>query len=339
MGRAGSGSGGSSHSSSGHSVGSRSGGGHRVSSGSSSSSGTRARGRVSTQRSGGNYGFSGVNSGFFRGGHIRMPSRGYRGYMGGSGGSGGVVPLRLSVLVTGLIILVMLVLVLIGVNGRTAKSTINREKLEGSAAFINDCIVDELGWFSNTKKASKSLQSFYEKTGVQPYIVLRRYDATLRSDSDKDAWATQYYDSNIKNENTFLYVYFAEANEDTDVGYMCYVNGTKVSSVMDAEAVDIFWGYIDRYWYSDMTTDALFAKVFDKTGSTIMRVSKTGADIVVAVIVGAVVIGVFAFLYLGYKKKIERDRQRAEETERILNSSMQDLVDGVQADDITNRYD
>ena len=97
-------------------------------------------------------------------------------------------------------------------------STIERTKLADPAPYINDCIEDELGWFENESRAETRLQDFYDETGVQPYIVLRDYDPALTSDAQKEDWAQEYYEENIDNENTLLYVYFAEEYADDEVG-------------------------------------------------------------------------------------------------------------------------
>lgn len=149
-------------------------------------------------------------------------------------------------------------------------STRNREKLSTGVSFDSNCIIDELNWFDSVSKTGARLKTFYDKTGVQPYIVLLQYHPELTTDSQKEEYAQDYYENNIDNESTFLYMYFAEEDQDNDVGYMCYVNGIQVDSVMDAEAVDIFWEYLDRNWYSDMSTDELFEKAFTKTAETIM---------------------------------------------------------------------
>lgn len=53
---------------------------------------------------------------------------------------------------------------------------------------------------------------------------------------------------------------------------MAYVNGKQVTSVMDSEAIDIFWNYLDRYWTdSSLSTVDVFTKTFDSTAKTIMK--------------------------------------------------------------------
>jgi hypothetical protein len=149
-------------------------------------------------------------------------------------------------------------------------SSVVRNKLTTSGSFDSDCIVDELGWFDNVKSAGKSLKTFYEKTGVQPYVVLKAYDSSLTSDSAKSDFANEYYNEEIGNENSFLFMYFAEEDQDDDVGYMCYVCGHNADSVMDDEAVTVFWDKIDQYWYTDLSTDDLFETVFVETADKIM---------------------------------------------------------------------
>jgi len=245
-----------------------------------------------------------------------------------------------------LIVLIVFTAVMFGIvsamfgsNTDKVSSTINREPLTDSAPFINDCIVDEIGWFDNEAHTGRELQRFYDKTGVQPFIVLHAYDPSLTSDSAKEDWAKACYDTKIDNENTFLYVYFAEQDTDNDVGYMCYVNGVKVSSVMDSEAIEIFWSYIDRYWTSDMSTDELFVTVFDRTAETIMRVSTTGADVAKTAVIVIGIILLLVILFLWWKARARREKEKAAETERILNTPMQDLVNESKAEELAKKYD
>lgn len=339
MGRAGSGGGHSSshHSSGGHSS-SRSSGGHRVGSSSHSRAGS---GRSSSYHSSSHYGSSFSHGGPGmpppppRYGGPGMPppppryggKRYYRGSYHTSGSS------ALSKIVSYFIIL-MAFAIIIGIfsairsdNGYSGgstipASTINREKLDSGLSFDSNCIVDELDWFDSVSKAGTRLRTFYDKTGVQPYIVLLKYNPALTTDAQKEDYALEYYDNYIDNEATFLYMYFAEQDQDNDVGYMCYVNGKQVNAVMDAEAIDIFWGYIDKYWYSDMSTDELFEKTFTKTAETIMTKSKTSTDILFVVAVGVVTIGIIIAVISAMKTKRKHERERAEETQRILNTPL-----------------
>ena len=149
----------------------------------------------------------------------------------------------------------------------------------------------------------------------------------LNLEKNKYILLSSHREENIDNENTLLYVYFAEEYADDDVGYMAYVLGKQATSVMDSEAMDIFWGQIDRYWYSDLSTDDVFVSAFNETASIIMKTYTSGWDVAkIALIVVAVVI-VIAGVIVILKVKRRNEAEKAAETERILKTSMDDLVD------------
>ena len=233
MGRPGMSSGGGG-SSGGHSSG-RSSGGHYVGSSGRSS---RPMGSGSLFRSGGS-----------SGGGWGPPPRGgfpYHHY----GGYGGYYPPRRSSSIGGILTAIFFLFVFIFVfvssfSNDKQVSTRNREKIENPIAYTNDCVKDEIGYVEDVSALSRNLQNFYNKTGIQPYIYLKAYDASLSTDAEKEEYAKDWYDKNIDNEDTFLYVYFEDADPD-EVGYMAYVNGKEVTSVMDAEAVSMELSRVPR---------------------------------------------------------------------------------------------
>ena len=326
MGRAGAGGGGGGHSGGGHSS-SRSSGGHHVSSG---SSGRRAGGGGSSYSGRSSYG----GGGFYGGGFYPRPPRRST-VIVSHGGSFNAVISRI-------IFVVILIAAFGGFPSSNSsstksvpKSTQNRERLESGVGYDNNCIVDNIGWFDNVTKTEKSIKKFYDKTGVQPYIVLNAYDSTLLTDTAKEEYAKKWYDEHIKNESTFLYMYFAEPDTDNDVGYMAYVNGKQVSSVMDSEAIEIFWAYVDKYWYSDMSTDDMFTTIFTKTADHIMTKSTTAADVGnnAVKVIGVIVVfaGIIVVMVIRRKHKAEE----AKETEKILNTP---LNGDSEADDLLKKY-
>lgn len=326
MGRAGAGGGGGGHSGGGHSS-SRSSGGHHVSSG---SSGRRAGGGRSSYSGHSSYG----GGRFYGGGFYPRPPRRSTVIVSHGGSFNAVISL------------IIFVVVLIAAFGgfpssnssstkSVPKSTQNRERLESGVGYDNNCIVDNIGWFDNVTKTEKSIKKFYDKTGVQPYIVLNAYDSTLLTDTAKEEYAKKWYDEHIKNESTFLYMYFAEPDTDNDVGYMAYVNGKQVSSVMDSEAIEIFWAYVDKYWYSDMSTDDMFTTIFTKTADRIMTKSTTAADVGNNAVKVIGVIVVFAGIIIVMVVRRKHKAEEAKETEKILNTPL----DGdSEADDLLKKY-
>jgi hypothetical protein len=242
------------------------------------------------------------------------------------------------VAIIALCVILQFVVAIATVGSSSVKSTKNREKLTQVASFNSNCVVDQISWFDNVNSAGSKLKTFYDETGIQPYVYLLSYNSSLTSESDKVAYAENLFQSLGLADNAFLYVYFAEQDTDNDVGYMCYVAGTRASAVLDDEAIDIFWSYIDNYWYTDYSTDEMFQKVYTKTANTIMTKSKTFADVayIFAIILVICVIAVVTVIIIGKKK--EASAAKAEETERILNTPMQDLVKSSENDPLIDKY-
>ena len=308
-----------------------SGGGHRSSGGHSSS---RVGGGHHVGRSSRPTGSSSFNRGPSMHHYHHTPPpprRGYYGYRRNvyTSSSSGLGTLIACLIVFAVVIFSFF---MIASDDSDVTSTINREKIENPIPYDNNCIKDELGYVENTSKLSKNLKNFYNKTGIQPYIYLKSYDETLTSDSQKDNYAQNWYEQNIDNEDTFLFVYY-EDQDPNEIGYMAYVNGKQVTSVMDSEAVNIFWNYIDRYWTDDsLSTVEVFTKTFNSTANTIMEKSTTCNDIIkiICIIVGIVIV-IGGIIYI-LRMKFKRDKEKAKETVEILKTPLD------KSDELRDKY-
>ncbi len=161
-----------------------------------------------------------------------------------------------------------------GSNGSSSGSSTgssSRTRIDTGVAFSSDCILDEIGAVEDLSGTGESLEEFYELTGVQPYIYLKAYDSSLTTNSAMEDYAFDWYDNNIDNEGTFLFVYFAPEDNDADSGYMVYVDGYDIEDVMDADAVETFWHYVDSYWYTDDSVDERLVQIFTDTATEIMH--------------------------------------------------------------------
>lgn len=308
-----------------------------------SSGGHRSSGGHSSSRVGGGHHVGGSSrptgsSSFNRGSSMHHyhhtpppPRRGYYGYRRNvyTSSSSGLGTLIACLIVFAVVIFSFF---MIASDDSDVTSTINREKIENPIPYDNNCIKDELGYVENTSKLSKNLKNFYNKTGIQPYIYLKSYVETLTSDSQKDNYAQNWYEQNIDNEDTFLFVYY-EDQDPNEIGYMAYVNGKQVTSVMDSEAVNIFWNYIDRYWTDDsLSTVEVFTKTFNSTANTIMEKSTTSNDIIkiICIIVGIIIVigGIIHIL----RMKFKRDKEKAKETVEILKTPLDE------SDELRDKY-
>lgn len=308
-----------------------SGGGHRSSGGHSSS---RVGGGHHVGRSSRPTGSSSFNRGPSMHHYHHTPPpprRGYYGYRRNvyTSSSSGLGTLIACLIVFAVVIFSFF---MIASDDSDVTSTINREKIENPIPYDNNCIKDELGYVENTSKLSKNLKNFYNKTGIQPYIYLKSYNETLTSDSQKDNYAQNWYEQNIDNEDTFLFVYY-EDQDPNEIGYMAYVNGKQVTSVMDSEAVNIFWNYIDRYWTDNsLSTVEVFTKTFNSTANTIMEKSTTSNDIIkiICIIVGIVIV-IGGIIYI-LRMKFKRDKEKAKETVEILKTPLD------KSDELRDKY-
>lgn len=347
MGRAGSGGGGG-RSSGGHSSPTRSSSGHRV----GSSNG--GFGSNHTPRAGSGGGFSSSSrSGGYR---PSTPSRGY-GYSPRHYGTTYVhtsPASTKSIIATGIVLVVLFVLVFVLNNGGGSSQTVEmkglgREKLTASIQWNGNCVVDEINYINNKNATATGLKEFYDITGMQPYAVFKAYDSSLTNDAAKQSYAEKWYETNISNEATILYMYF----EDTDTsvpGYMACVGGSQTKALWDDLAQDKFWDFIDMYWAMDesvMTTDKLIVQSFVNTGKYITEKGTVTVNeqhgivgaiskVVPFLIVAGVIILIILIVVRVMKLKRAQEKERNEETAAILNAPL-DTADH-SADDLVDKY-
>lgn len=216
-------------------------------------------------------------------------------------------------------------------------SSVQRVKADTKNAYFNDCIIDEIGWIKNEAKVVSQLKEFYKKTGCQPFIYLKAYDASIVSDLDRESWSQKYYDTHFQDyQNVVLYTYFCDKNDEGNGKDTLFV-GTESGIVMDREAQDIFWAYLDYDWdiWDINDNDGMFVDVFNKTAERIMFVTTTDKDIKKTVIIVVGVIISLCLVVIIITKKIRRDKEKAQETIDILNTPL-DMTDS--SDGLIDKY-
>ncbi len=153
----------------------------------------------------------------------------------------------------------------------SSSSTSTRTPLDNPNAYNYDCVVDELGWVEDMDNLTSELEVFYLSTGIQPYVYLKSYESSLSSEDDMIDWAEEWYEANIEDEYTFLFVYFAASEDDDGSGYMVYVPGWDILDLMDDDAVDIFWDNLDECWPMDISIDDVLYYTFTCTAYDMMH--------------------------------------------------------------------
>lgn len=326
------------------------GGGGRSSGGGHSHGGVGSHGDSHSHSSSSGQGRQTFNSGpIFPSGYNRIPhySRSYQPYGGGYGGysydyrrNGGIG----SVVLTFFVIVACIILITMqsggfGSSSSIPASTIQREKIETKNAYINDCVQDEIGWINNESKLSKELKAFYQETGCQPYIILRKYDSNMDTDEKRKEWSQNYYDTHFAdNQNVLLYTYFCDVN-DNGKGNDTLWMGTEASTVFDSEATEIFWAELDHYWnsWNSNDNDGMFREVFNNTATRIMASSNKAADAKKTMFIAIGIIGAGVIVIILIKQRNKRKKEEVQETIDILNSPIEPLGSS-KDDDLLNKY-
>ena len=223
-------------------------------------------------------------------------------------------------------------------SGDITRSTIEREKLDSQYVTLSDTWYDDsaMGWIASGKVLEDGLKDFYNATGVQPYLVITDQINGDYNPTGDEVWnyANQLYDKLFTDEGHMVFVFQCE---DGGVDYMMAAcTGAQAKTVLDdAEALEILYDYVDSYFWSDRDEDEMFADAFRDAGERIMDTQMSTAQ-VVAIVVGVIIVVVV--IYFIIKAVVQRGKEKAEETERILNTPVDKLGDSV-IDDLKDKYD
>lgn len=225
------------------------------------------------------------------------------------------------------------------------KSSEKREKYKQSDSFKynNDWYEDQLGWVGrNNGTLVRGLESFYKKTGIQPYIMFVSYGTVALDFSSEEKYVNDMYDRLFPgDEGHLLFCYFACQNDSPYVmdGDWCYVTGEATETVMDEEAKQILESRF-KYYYNDtsLDVDELFAKTFADAGKEIMSgpMRMRYVVIVIVAIVAAVIIVVL--LVNLWKARTRQKNKEQEDLERMLNKPLETFGDS-SLNDLKDKYD
>lgn len=156
-----------------------------------------------------------------------------------------------------------------GNGGGNAGAT--RQKLAASDCVeSSEWIDDQAGWLNDQGTVIAKMRSFYELTGVQPYLIIadqvngsKDYTA-----SDVEQYLRNRYDELFEDDG-HLILFFCEAYENEYDPYLLV--GSKAATVIDESGENIIYEAIDN-WYTDssLDDDAYFARIFLASANAIM---------------------------------------------------------------------
>lgn len=229
------------------------------------------------------------------------------------------------------IVLAIIVIVagLIAARPNIQQSTIERSKLDSSLCTkVDTWYQDDINWIHDEKTLLKGLKTFYNQTGVQPYLwITDNINGKAKPNtSDFETALKSKYSELFKDEGHVI-VCFMESSPSVYATY--YWAGSAAKRVIDDEAGEILLDVIDSKYTSDLSDEEMFSKSFSDAATRMMKVGRTTKQYIilaVAVVAGLGIIVGFIFLL---KAKRKSDAVEAEERERILNTDIDEMSDSV----------
>lgn len=293
------------------------GGGGRI--GGSRGGGRRLGGGSSRGRSGGRNTGGNQNTGSNRrpGGYMRprpffggyggyggygYGGRRYRRGCGGGGCAGGGCFSGIIMLIAVLFIFNIAWRFVPGTNNTTAVQTVqinsssrDREPIEEGLVNETPYFEDNLEWISDPTELEDGLKYFYDVTNIQPFVYITdNIEGNPNPTPDEiDAFASSLYDELFTDEAHILLVHFENVNMyDYEYSYHTVI-GAQATTVMDTEAENILYDYLDYYYLQDVnkvTEEMLFSEAFRGTADRIMTKTRSPWIPVLVVVGGAVII-------------------------------------------------
>lgn len=259
------------------------------------------------------------------------------------GGGGGPVGCGCGFIIILLIVLILVLIIgayiasTIGGFTEITKSTVARQPLPAGSVNETEYYTDELGWINNQTKMEEGLKYFYQKTGVQPYVVIidKVNGSHNPNESELDSYANALYDQLFADEAHLLFVFY-----EYDEFYMDrYVAGTQAKTVIDAEAADILLDYIDRNYYdSNLTDEEFFSNSFRDAADRIMTVTRSpwiAAMTTIGIVFAVVILAILLFVWWRHAKN--QKNLEAKRTAEMLNTPLEKF-DDVEIEDLAKKY-
>ncbi len=218
--------------------------------------------------------------------------------------------------------------------GAVTASTREREALPAGSVNETDYFTDELSWIGTRSALISGMRSFYQKTGVQPYLYLTDSIDGDRSPSNNQIgqFANTLYDELFTDESHYLLV-FQEYNNSYHMGYTV---GSQAKTVIDKEAEDIILDYVERHYYNqNLTDEQMFSKAFEDAGERIMSIT-TSPWIPVLIVFGIVIVLAVAFFWWRAHKK--QKNLEAEQTQKIFETPLETFGD-TEAEERAKKYE
>ncbi len=143
--------------------------------------------------------------------------------------------------------------------GVVSGSTVKRDKIIGGQIEGKQLYLDQLGWIKDKAKLEQGLKTFYEKTGVVPFLILEN---TKKGEDN----LVVYNETDIDEYQVMVVFSYDEPDYIVSV-----YPGVKAADIMDEEGCQILRDYIDSYYYNDsMSDEEVFSDAFADAADSMM---------------------------------------------------------------------
>lgn len=229
------------------------------------------------------------------------------------------------------IVLAIIVIVagLIAARPNIQQSTIERSKLDSSLCTrVDTWYQDDINWIHDEKTLLKGLKTFYNKTGVQPYLwITDNINGKAKPNtSDFETALKSKYSELFKDEGHVI-VCFMESSPSVYATY--YWAGSAAKGVIDDEAGEILLDVIDSKYTSDLSDEEMFSKSFSDAATRMMKVGHTTKQLIIIAVIVLLCLGFVVSVYLWVKTRAKARAEEAEETQRILNTPIDEIGESV----------
>ncbi len=176
---------------------------------------------------------------------------------------------------------------------------VKRSALDKSNVIETDYYKDELGVITEPQVLEEGMISFYETTGIQPFLLI--VDNIDGYKSPSNSVGKKYIEKeygNLFSDEQHLLVILLESN----VRYDTWIySGSKASKIMNKRSNKILDKNIELEYDRDKSNEEIFSDAFFETSQQIMTVKKAGSNLISNFLIGLLIV-----LYYYLSKKNEK---------------------------------
>jgi uncharacterized membrane protein len=232
---------------------------------------------------------------------------------------------------------------------RIPPSTVVRTALTSSAIADGDVLTyqdatRQENWFNNTRAMQNGANAANRLTGVKfgIYVANEINGNSRPGNTALNEFADNLYEQWFGNSGGHVLIVLIDDGQGNFVAMD--IVGSSARTVFDDEAMDILFGFIDRYWNEPDRYDEsqMFGLAFEYTAERIMTVTPTTAQVVARwIFIPIIIIVIFIGIVMALKANEKRRLAAAEQTRadaELLATPIAGLDGAPQRDPLLEKY-